>query len=280
MTKHRDFSSGDPAPADWPDALSEFLGSAALNFILRIKPGDATKLQVPAGADNDQVAIAINGRWRYNAATVERASLGGVARNMDVFVTGSDNVFTPGGGGETDSTVYAFGVAVVESGASPAGVALSRKVATAAWDGTAFTSVDVFVGAQAGTARHAATHAVGGSDPLSQSGWTNVAFAAGYTSAGTGAAAQWMQDGLGFIRLHGRATSAATIVIGDVIAHLPVGARPPAIEFFGCTASDATGSHTIEVKVHFDGTVSVSNVSGASGPALIDLTSICFLQAN
>lgn len=141
MTRYRTFSAGDRFPADFPDALGDFLGSAALNFQVIIKPGTTTTLQVPAGADNAKVAISINGRWRYNVAPVERASPGGAARTMDVHVTGSDNVFTAGGGGEVDSTVYAFALAITDAGGTPAGVALSRKVGTAVWDGSKFTSL-------------------------------------------------------------------------------------------------------------------------------------------
>lgn len=141
VTKNRDLSPGDRLPADYTDALGEFLGASVHNFLLQLKPGDSTSLQVPAAADNGQVGIAINGRWRYNTAAVNRASPGGSARTMDVFVTASDNVFVAGGGGEIDNTVYSFGLSIVNSGTTPSGVALCRKVGTAVWDGAKFTSV-------------------------------------------------------------------------------------------------------------------------------------------
>jgi microcystin-dependent protein len=141
VTKYRTFSPGDEFPSDWANALAEFLGSSFHNFQVIIKPSDPTVLQVPAGPDNAQVAIAINGRWRFNTATVERASLGGTARAMDVHVTAADNSFAPSGEGETDNTNYTFALAITESGVLPTGAALSRKVYSAFWSGTRFLVV-------------------------------------------------------------------------------------------------------------------------------------------
>lgn len=167
MVRYRTFNPGDPFPSDYPDALGDFLASLAHNFLLIIDPADPTRLQVPASAGDGQAAIAVNGRWRFNPATVSRVSPGGGARTLDVFVTASDNVFTASGGGEIDSTDYAFGLAIVNTGTTPSGVALSRKIGTAVWDGTRFTSVTPIVGAQAaGLPSHAATHLGGGSDAL------------------------------------------------------------------------------------------------------------------
>lgn len=186
--KYRDFSPGDPLPADFADALNEFISTSAPNFLLRIKPGDATTLQVVAGTGNAQVGIGIakisdatKCGWRFITSTIERTSPGGVAATFDVHVTGSDNVFTPSGGGEVDTTDYSFALAIVAAAATPAGVALTRKVATAVWDGTKFTAIDVLVGPQSGTGRHAARHATTGDDPITPAslGLTPSIFAAG-----------------------------------------------------------------------------------------------------
>jgi hypothetical protein len=162
LTRNRTFAPGDPAPADWPDSLSEFIGSLAQGFLITIG-SDPTTLQVVAGPDNDQVAIAINGRWRYNTATVTAASPGsGTARSLDVWVTATDNVFISGST-ETDDTDYSFALVVVESGASPVGAVLSRKVGSAVWSGSVFTGVTQTVDAPPA---HASTHSTGGSDPI------------------------------------------------------------------------------------------------------------------
>jgi hypothetical protein len=144
----RSFNPRDPFPADFPNALGQFLSTAAIEFVVRIKASDATVLEVPAGTGNDQVGIGVEGRWRYNSATVERASPGGgTPRTLDVYVTGTDNVFVSGPDGEVDNTDYAFALAIVEHNATPAGVAIKRLVATATWDGTKFTDVSQVAGA-------------------------------------------------------------------------------------------------------------------------------------
>ena len=144
MPKNRDLDAGLPLPANQWDALNEFIGTqASPNFTYRIRAADPTILEVPAGAGDDQVAIAIDGRWRFNTAVVGLGGIIGAARSLDVHVTASDNVFrAPVGGevGEQDSTIYTFGLAITETGVAPGGVALSRKVGTAAWDGAKFTA--------------------------------------------------------------------------------------------------------------------------------------------
>lgn len=166
MAGYREFSPDDPFPSDYPNALGEFLSIAVENFLLIIKPSDATVLQVPASADNGRAAISIGGKWRYVDANVERASPGGAPTTFDVYVTASDNAFASDEDGEVDSTVYAFALAIMASGDTPGGVALYRKVGSAPWDGGKFTAVDVIVGAQAGGPRHASSHATGGDDPV------------------------------------------------------------------------------------------------------------------
>jgi hypothetical protein len=146
VPKNRDLNPGDPFPADQVDALNEFLGTAAPNFRLQVRTSDPTVLEVPGGAGDLQSAIAVAGRWRYNTATVSRGGVTGAARSLDVHVTASDNSFAAGVNGETDNTVYGFGLAITETGVAPTGVALSRKVGTALWDGTKFGRVVPDVG--------------------------------------------------------------------------------------------------------------------------------------
>lgn len=139
MSKHRFIAYQQPLPEDFLDALQEFLGSQAANFKLGL--ANPTTLRVVAGADNDQVAIAINGRWRYISATITAAHPGGAAGSYDVFVTASDNSFTAGGpAGETDNTVYTFGLQILATGNVPS-TALYRKIATVLWSGTAIIQI-------------------------------------------------------------------------------------------------------------------------------------------
>jgi hypothetical protein len=252
MSGYREFSPGDPFPSDYPNALGEFLATATENFLLRIKPTDATVLQVPASAGDGRAAISIGGKWRYVDVNVERASPGGGAATFDVYVTASDNDFASSGDGEVDSTVYAFALAIMASGVSPVGVALYRKVGSAPWDGAKFTAVDVLVGAQAGAPRHAATHAAGGSDPVTPASigaastahaatheqgasdaligaWEPLTLGAGVGQGAADAASGRLEFGDTCRLLAGLTnTSGAGIVPGSTLATVPggVGLRP------------------------------------------------------
>lgn len=153
MTEFRDFEPGGQFPAWFVAKLQDFL-SGLSNVVVRVKPTDATVLQLPAGPES--VSVAIAGKWRFVAATIERASPGGVARDLDVFVTAADDAFSTtsvdlGAGPvpvEQDNTDRSFDLAIVESGATPAGVALSRRVAVAHWDGAVFAGVTRVAGAE------------------------------------------------------------------------------------------------------------------------------------
>ncbi len=139
MTKHRDLDYGDRLPESFLDAVAEELGSyASPNF--RITLANSTTVQVVASTGNDQVTLAIEGRWRYNTSTVQAAHPGGTAGAYDVFVTASDNAFVPGTP-ETDNTVYTFGLSVKAQGQVPS-TALYRKVGTVAWSGSAITAIN------------------------------------------------------------------------------------------------------------------------------------------
>lgn len=145
--RYRDFAPLDSLPANWTDAWQAFESTMESNFRLIIKPTDNTVLQVPAATGNDLVGITIQGNPRYIEASIERASLGGgTARDMDVWVTSTANSFTPASPGEIDNTNYVFALAITETGGTPGGVAIKRKIGTAHWDGTKFTSVSPLIG--------------------------------------------------------------------------------------------------------------------------------------
>lgn len=141
MSTYRTFAPHDQFPADFPNALGQILSSLAFNFRVNIKPGAPTILQVVAGTDLQRVAIAVQGRWRYVDAEIERASPGGTAQTFDVYVTAADNSFAISGDHEVDSTDYSFGLAIVTAGTTPSAVALYSKVAAATWNGTQFAQV-------------------------------------------------------------------------------------------------------------------------------------------
>ena len=138
MTKWRaDLNFGDTAPESFFDAIQELLGSyVSGNF--QVSQLNATTLRVAAGVDNAQVAIAINGKWRFNTTNADAIDPGGSAATHTLWVTGSNNSFAAGPP-EVDSTVYTFGLEIRSSG-SPA-TALSRQIGTVEWSGSAITKV-------------------------------------------------------------------------------------------------------------------------------------------
>lgn len=124
----------------WDAALSVLASNFAVTQL------DATHLRVPASAGVGAAVIAIQGRPRYVEANVDRAHPGGAAGAYDVFVTAADqnvvNVPAP----YTDNTNYAFDLAIVAAGATPAIVAgvvdVYRRVASCQWDGAQITQLD------------------------------------------------------------------------------------------------------------------------------------------
>ena len=153
MTEFRTFEAEDPFPSWFPNALQNFLTGAQLNFAVRVKPGDATKLQTPAGSADNVSAVAIDGRWRWRTSAVEVAGTGGAA-TLDVHVTAADDDFSTNPGPppfEQDDTTRTFALALTAAGDTPPSVDLSRVVAKAVWDGAAFTSVTPVVGGEVDT---------------------------------------------------------------------------------------------------------------------------------
>lgn len=142
MTKNIDLDYEDAAIEPFFDATQEMLSGLAVNF--RLTQLNNTTLRVPAGSGHDQVSLSIQGKYRFITANVDRVHPGGAAGNYDVFATASDNDFStlPG----SDSTVYAFALAIVPAGNNPTGVALYRKVGSIEWDGAKITRVKPAIG--------------------------------------------------------------------------------------------------------------------------------------
>jgi microcystin-dependent protein len=144
MPVHYEAIPHEAYPAVVHNALQEYVSSLCA-FVVRLKPGAANTLQVPAGAGNDQVGVDIDGSWRWVTANVEMAGAG-AARDVDVFVTASENDYQAGDP-VVDNTDYSFALSIQDLGQSPIGVDLFRRVARARWDGQRFVDV---VGYRAG----------------------------------------------------------------------------------------------------------------------------------
>jgi hypothetical protein len=147
MLAYRNFKPLDVAPANWSNAIEHALSVAAEQFVLRIKSSDATVLKVSASADAGAAVVWIEGKPRWIESNVECASPGGgVARNLDVWVVSTADVFTAGSPGEIDATNHSFTIAIRETGVPPSGGAIKRQVGVAHWTGVLFDSVTPTVG--------------------------------------------------------------------------------------------------------------------------------------
>lgn len=135
-------------PATYFNTVMDAIGEMTFGFLPRIKPGSPTVLQVPASADGGRALITIRGRPRWVESNVEIVG-SGAARTVEVWATAAENRFGTTTVDrvvvETDETVYSFALELTNVAGTPRG-ALARKVGTAVWDGTRFTSVTPGVG--------------------------------------------------------------------------------------------------------------------------------------
>ncbi len=142
MPRYRDFAPTNRLPATWTDAIEELVGNY-LDPNFRLERPTATTLQVPAGAGDLEISVAIDGKPRYNVANVVANHPGGIAGSYPIHITGNADSFATGVDGyEVNNTVTTFGLKI----GAPSGVgaeAISRQVGTLTWDGAAITGVQL-----------------------------------------------------------------------------------------------------------------------------------------
>ena len=137
MAKYDDLDTGSVFTARWTDAIQEFTGTLVAG--LRLSLSAANTVSVAASTGNDQVAIGVNGLYRYRSATTTLA-ISGATGTYDLYATVSANNFSP-----SDTTDYNWYLAFVASGASaPTGntpnaqaITATRKIGEVDWDNTA-----------------------------------------------------------------------------------------------------------------------------------------------
>lgn len=141
MTKHQTLAYGAALPAPFLDALQELLGTyMSPNMSLSVL--NATTVQLAGSTDNGQVALSINGSWRYNATSVTATHPGGAAGIYALWATGSANAFAVGPP-EVDTTSYAFALEIRASG-TPS-TAISRQIGYVEWNGSAITRANLLL---------------------------------------------------------------------------------------------------------------------------------------
>lgn len=106
-----------------------------------------TSLEIVAGAGNAQVSVGIEGRWRYNTATVTAAVPGGLAvGDHPIFVTSQINNSSQEDAGTFN---YSFFLVPLAAGSTPTGTgnqAIYRQIGTFHWDGTVVDKVNQSIG--------------------------------------------------------------------------------------------------------------------------------------
>lgn len=141
LSQWRNFSPQDKLPATWTDGVEKLLSNyASPNFA--IDQSSTTALRVKASTGDDARVLAIAGAPRYNEADASATHPGGGAGSFNLWATANANSFGTNAGPpitETDGTTYAFGLKIGTPSGSGA-EAISRLLATVAWDGAKITS--------------------------------------------------------------------------------------------------------------------------------------------
>lgn len=140
MTQNIELNAGGRAVEPFFDHIQELLGAAAPSFYLEAISD--TVIRAPAGTVNDQSAVAIEGKYRWNtnntAGKGEATHPGGAAGTYDVWVTAADNNYA--GQPTVDSTDTSYNLVIRASG-SPPTAAKKRKIGEVVWDGSKITTV-------------------------------------------------------------------------------------------------------------------------------------------
>lgn len=137
MSKHRDFNTNDVLPAGWSDAFHEYVGALVSNLDLR--RNSDTVVEIPAGTGNDQVTLAIAGKWRFNSTTATASMPAGGAGVYNVWAKSQDNIAAQEDAG-TFNYGFSLEIRATVDGA-PTSHALSRLIGTVEWNGTMITSI-------------------------------------------------------------------------------------------------------------------------------------------
>lgn len=145
MTKHRDLEYGEPLPESWLDALAEYVSTIKANLVL--EKASATTVRVAAGTGSDQVAIGVNGLWRWNTADATAAHPAGAAGLYDVYAVASANTISDVPDPDVDTTDYTFGLQIKPLATPPTGnhngraITAYRKIGQTEWDGTSIVRI-------------------------------------------------------------------------------------------------------------------------------------------
>lgn len=148
MAKNWTFIRDDVFPSWWANSIQEFIGAASHN--LEVRELNDTTVEVPAGTFDDQVSIAIDGRWRFRTTSVTRAHPAGVAGTYEVYAVCKENSIVSTPLPFTDATDYNFDLRIEPPGGVPTivpgTVDFYRKIGQTEWDGAKITGVRQLAG--------------------------------------------------------------------------------------------------------------------------------------
>jgi hypothetical protein len=135
MSKYKALASGDVFPAYWTDAIQEFTGSWVAG--LRLTTPSASVVRVVAGSGSDQVAIGVDGLYRYRTS-LQEVTISGSTGTYNLYAAVSANSIA----GITDSTDYNwylyFGTSAPSGAIAGAGtIGATRKIGEVDWDSSA-----------------------------------------------------------------------------------------------------------------------------------------------
>lgn len=135
-----DFPREGIFPSWFANRIQDFLSAARTD--LRVSLKDADTVQVVPDTELGITAIALEGRWRFNTATVQRDHPGGAKGTYVLWAVSEDNDVDDTPKPHTDHTDYAFDLRIT-SGANPSGsgVVIFEKIAELDWSGTEIEAI-------------------------------------------------------------------------------------------------------------------------------------------
>lgn len=140
MPRYYPFAREDIFPSFFANRIQDFLAAARTD--LRLSEATATKVAVIPDPDLGVAGISIDGRWRFNVATVERTHPGGAKGTYTVWAVALDNDVDNTPDPFTDHTVYTFDLRIT-NGEDPsgAGVEVFQKIGEIDWSGAAIEAI-------------------------------------------------------------------------------------------------------------------------------------------
>lgn len=162
ITRQEDFARDEILPSWWANRIQDRIAAARF----RLRRVSATTIEAVAGANDEASGLNVQGQWRFRETNVQRAHPGGAAGTYLVFVTAKAQAISNSPLPNTDNTDYAFDLAIVADGTTPAIVAgtvdVYRRVGRLTWDGAAITSLVQEVGSVGGAQLDDDVFAAGG----------------------------------------------------------------------------------------------------------------------